>query len=67
MKIIKRCLCWCPQSIPLPLILPKEPTTRDEMTDEEFSAMLQKGMDDMQTGHTRPAKEVFVELRRGIS
>ena len=67
METIKRCLCWCPQRIPLPLILPKELTTRDEMTDEEFSAMLQKGMDDVQAGRTSPAKEVFADLRRGLS
>ena len=35
--------------------------------DEEFSAVLQKDMDDAQAGRTRPAKEAFTDLRRELS
>lgn len=55
------------QSIPFHPTLPREPKARDEMTDEEFSTMLQKGMDDVQAGRTRPAKEVFTDLRQELS
>ena len=55
------------QSIPFPLTLPRAPKAQDEMTDEEFSAMLQNGMDDVQARRTRPAKEVFADLRQELS
>ena len=40
------------------------PKARDEMTDEEFYAMLERGMKDVRQGKGRPAEEVFAELRK---
>ena len=51
--------------IPFSLILPTAPVARDEMTDAEF-AMMQAGMEDAKADRSRPASEVFAELRRGL-
>ena len=55
------------KSIPFPLALPREPKALDEMTEDEYYAMLQEGLDDVQAGRTRPAKDVFSDLRRELS
>ena len=39
------------------------PKARDEMTDDEFDAMLERGMEDIRQGRVAPAKEVFAEIR----
>ncbi len=43
------------------------PKARDEMTDEEFYAMIERGMEDVRQGRGRPAGEVFAELRKGLA
>ena len=40
---------------------------RDEMTDEEFEAMIGKSMDDVRQGKCRPAEAVFADLRKGLT
>ena len=52
--------------IPFSLILPTAPVARDEMTDAEFHAMMQAGLEDAKADRSRPASEVFAELRRGL-
>lgn len=54
------------KSIPFSLSLPNSVPVRDEMDDAAFNAMMQAGMDDAKAGRSRPAGEVFAELRRGI-
>ena len=39
------------------------PKARDEITDDEFDAMLELGMEDIRQGRVAPAKEVFAEIR----
>ncbi|MBR5162596.1 MAG: hypothetical protein IKW79_01080 [Schwartzia sp.] len=43
------------------------PKARDEMTDEEFEAMIEKSMEGVRQGKGRPAKEVFAELRKDLA
>ena len=43
------------------------PKARDEMTDEEFEAMIERGLEDVRQGRGRPAKEVFAELRKELA
>ena len=42
------------------------PKARDEMTDEEFDAMLERGMEDIRQGRVTPYKEAFAEVRREL-
>lgn len=54
------------RSIPFSLSLPAEPVARDEMTGAEFDAMMQTGLSQAKAGLSRPAAEVFAELKREI-
>lgn len=54
------------RSIPFPLSLPVAPTTRDEMSSAMFDEMMQRGWEDVQAGNSRPAAEVFADLRREL-
>ncbi|MBQ8699449.1 MAG: hypothetical protein IJ741_04575 [Schwartzia sp.] len=40
------------------------PKARDEMTDEEFYAMIDRSMEDARCGRVAPAEEVFAELEK---
>ncbi|WP_143254860.1 hypothetical protein [Anaerovibrio lipolyticus] len=42
------------------------PKARDEMTNEEFDAMLERGMEDIRQGKVTPVNEVFAEIRREL-
>ena len=42
------------------------PKARDEMTDEEFDAMLERGMEDIRQGRVTPYKEACAEVRREL-
>ncbi len=53
-------------SIPFNLSIPKEPLARDEMTDEEFNAMMQRGIDEAKAGKVWPVDEVFEKLRKEL-
>lgn len=50
-------------SIPFPLVVPTRPVARDEMTDAEFDAMMQRGLDQARADDVYPADAVFSELR----
>ena len=52
--------------IPFSLVLPTAPVARDEMTDAEFNAMMQTGLNAAKTDRSRGASEVFADLRRGL-
>ena len=54
------------KSIPFSLSLPKEPDTLDSMTTEEFNTMMEKGLLQAKTDQSRPASDVFADLRREI-
>lgn len=43
-------------------ILPPRPLSREEMDDDTFNAMLQRGYEEALAGLSRPAEEVFAEL-----
>ena len=43
------------------------PKARDEMTDEEFYAIIDRGLEDVRQGRGRPAKKVFAEIRKEIA
>jgi len=44
--------------------LPKRPKSLEEMSKEELHAKLQEGLDSIEAGTGRPAREVFDDLRR---
>lgn len=52
------------RSIPFPLALPAAPLARDEMDDGSFHAMMERGLEEAKARASRPAAEVFSELRR---
>lgn len=55
------------KSIPFPVAMPKLPLSRDEMDDAAFAAVMQNGYEQAKNDQSRPAKEVFAELRQGIN
>ena len=54
------------KAIPFTLALPNVPVAQDEMDADTFSFMMQRGLEDAQAGRSRPAAEVFSELRQEI-
>lgn len=52
------------KSIPFSLSLPKEPVTLDSMTIEEFNSIMEKGLSQAKADQSRPATDVFTDLRR---
>lgn len=52
------------KSIPFILSIPNVPITRDEMDSSAFNVMMQRGLDEAKADHSRPAADVFAELRR---
>lgn len=55
------------RGIPFELKLPAQLTSAaEEMTEEQLSAELEKGYCDLTEGRTKPAEEVFADIRRGI-
>lgn len=49
---------------PLFLCVPKAPAARDELDDAAFHAMLEQGMNEAKAGNSRPASDVFADLKR---
>ena len=54
------------RSIPFSLSVPKPPIARDEMDTANFNSIMQQGLDEARTDHSRPAASVFSELRQEI-
>lgn len=54
------------KSIPFSLSIPAAPATRDEMDAYSFNTVMERGLNEAKAGDSRPASEVFSELRRRI-
>lgn len=54
------------KSIPFSLSLPAAEVARDDMDTETFNTIMQTGLDEAKAGHSRPASEVFIDLKRGL-
>lgn len=54
------------RSIPFALTVPAAPTARDEMTQAQFDAMMQEGLDAAKADDSSPAADVFHRLRQRI-
>ena len=52
------------KSIPFSLSVSNSFQTLDEMNEEEFEIMMQKGLTDAKAGNSRSAKSVFNDLRQ---
>lgn len=52
------------KSIPFSLSVSNSFQTLDEMNEEEFKLMMQKGLTDAKAGNSRSAKSVFNDLRQ---
>ena len=53
-------------SIPFSVSIPAAPAARDEMNQAQFNAMMERGLREIQAGQSRPAAEVFAELKQGL-
>ena len=51
------------RGIPFEVKLPQHPLDIGGMTEEQFSAELEKGYADMEAGHTVYAKQAFADIR----
>ena len=54
------------KSIPFSVRLPKEPVARDAMGMGEFDGMMERGLEEAQSGKARVASDVFREIRQEI-
>ena len=54
------------KGIPFSVSLVNESKAVSDMSKEEFDAMIEKGYQQAEEGKTRPAREVFAELRQDI-
>lgn len=54
------------RSIPFSLSVPKVPVARDELDDAAFSAMMERGLKEAKADQSRPASDVFADLKREI-
>jgi len=53
------------RGIPFDVKIPvARPLDASKLTEEQLDAELQKGLDDITAGRTKPAKEAFAEIRR---
>ncbi len=52
------------KSIPFSLSVPTAPIALDEMDAAQFDAMMQAGFEDAKANRSRPAADVFADLRR---
>ena len=52
------------KSIPFSLKVPNEFQTLDEMSEEDFNIMMQKGLADAKAGRSRSVNSVFNDLRQ---
>ncbi len=54
------------KSIPFSLSIPAAPVALNEMDVATFNATMQKAVDEAKADRSRPASEVFSDLRRGL-
>ena len=54
------------KSIPFSLSLPKEPPVLDSMTAKEFDSIMETGLHQAKSDQSRPATDVFADLRREL-
>ena len=54
------------KSIPFSLSLPKEPPVLDSMTAKEFDSIMETGLKQAKSDQSRPATDVFADLRREL-
>lgn len=54
------------KSIPFSLSLSKEPVTLDSMATEEFNSIMETGLSQAKSDQSRPATDVFEDLRREL-
>lgn len=54
------------RSIPFSLSIPGAPMALDEMDDETFDTIMQRGLNEAKADYSRPAAEIFSELRQGL-
>jgi len=54
------------KSIPFSLSLPPEPIARNEMDTQEFDKTMQIGLEEAKADCSRPAVDVFADLKREI-
>ena len=54
------------KSIPFSLSIPTAAMALDEMDVDTFDTIMQKGLDEAKEDSSRPANEVFSELRQGL-
>ena len=54
------------KGIPFSLTLHKTPSALDEMTRDEFDAMMAKGLAQAKTNESRPAEDVLTDVRKNI-
>lgn len=52
--------------VPFSLVLPSSIPTRDTMTEEEFDAMMQKGLDQAKAGQGLRLDEAFAKVNKSI-
>lgn len=52
--------------IPFELKVSREIETRDTMADTRFDTLMQKGLEQARTDDSRPAKDVFADLRKRV-
>lgn len=54
------------KGIPFSLTLHKTPSALDEMTRDEFNAMMAKGLAQAKANESRPAEDVLTDVRKNI-
>ena len=54
------------KSIPFSLSIPREPLAIDEMDEQTFNTMMEKGYQQALNGETKPIKEAFSEIREKL-
>lgn len=54
------------RSIPFALAVPSAPSARDEMDAATFDRLMQRGLNEAKADNSRPAADVFAELRREV-
>lgn len=54
------------KGIPFPLELPKAMPTRDILSDAEFNAMMEKGLNQAKADESMPVTDAFASIRAGL-